>query len=179
VAEYKVPVITGDSLTTGDLLRWDGSDWVNYPDSNYAGAGGIWTTPIFWNMLVAAPDAVGQGTWTQTQANTHIYAGYFQNGGVNGDNFSCNFRCPAGTYTLRFNASKYTNRGVVDIYMDAGEEGSFDLYAGSLDETNIEEIAGLVLTAGEHILKFQLDGQHASSSGYYFAASGIWLQRTA
>jgi len=35
MTNYKVPVITGTSLTTGDLLRWDGSNWVNYADSNY------------------------------------------------------------------------------------------------------------------------------------------------
>lgn len=39
MADYKVPIITGSSLTAGDLLRWDGSDWVNYADSAYAGAG--------------------------------------------------------------------------------------------------------------------------------------------
>ena len=38
MADYKLPIITGTALTTGDLLRWDGSNWVNYPDSNY-GAG--------------------------------------------------------------------------------------------------------------------------------------------
>lgn len=37
MAEYKLPVLTGGELTTGDLLRWDGDNWVNYPDSNYAG----------------------------------------------------------------------------------------------------------------------------------------------
>jgi len=35
VADYKLPVITGTSLTIGDLLRWDGSNWVNYADSVY------------------------------------------------------------------------------------------------------------------------------------------------
>lgn len=37
MADYKLPVITGTELAIGDLLRWDGSNWVNYPDSNYAG----------------------------------------------------------------------------------------------------------------------------------------------
>lgn len=37
MADKKVPIITGTPLSVGDLLRWDGSDWVNYPDSNYAG----------------------------------------------------------------------------------------------------------------------------------------------
>lgn len=36
MADYKVPIITGTELAVGDVLRWDGSDWVNYPDSNYS-----------------------------------------------------------------------------------------------------------------------------------------------
>lgn len=39
MADYKLPIITGTSLTAGDILRWDGSNWVNYPDSNYGGGG--------------------------------------------------------------------------------------------------------------------------------------------
>lgn len=35
MADYKIPIITGTSLSVGDLLRWDGCGWVNYPDSNY------------------------------------------------------------------------------------------------------------------------------------------------
>lgn len=38
MADYKLPIITGTSLAVGDVLRWDGSDWVNYPDSNYDAA---------------------------------------------------------------------------------------------------------------------------------------------
>lgn len=39
MADYKLPIITGTALSTGDILRWSGSAWVNYPDSNYAGGG--------------------------------------------------------------------------------------------------------------------------------------------
>lgn len=35
MAGRKLPIITGTSLSIGDVLRWDGSNWVNYPDSNY------------------------------------------------------------------------------------------------------------------------------------------------
>lgn len=41
MTDYKLPIITGSSLSVGDLLRWDGSNWVNYPDSNYAGGGTV------------------------------------------------------------------------------------------------------------------------------------------
>ncbi len=41
MADYKLPIITGTALTIGDVLRWDGSDWVNYADDNYGSAGGL------------------------------------------------------------------------------------------------------------------------------------------
>ena len=36
MADYKIPVITGTELSEGDLLRWNGSNWVNYADSTYS-----------------------------------------------------------------------------------------------------------------------------------------------
>lgn len=41
MGDYKLPIITGTSLNVGDLLRWDGDNWVNYPDSNYGGLSGL------------------------------------------------------------------------------------------------------------------------------------------
>ena len=60
-------------------------------------------------------------------------------------------------------------------------QASYDKLLGhaALDAANIEELTGLVLTAGEHTLKFQLSGKNASSSSYRFRTSGVWLQRTA
>jgi len=40
MADYKVPIITGTELTAGDVLRWSGSAWVNYADSNFGGGFG-------------------------------------------------------------------------------------------------------------------------------------------
>jgi len=36
MTDYMLPIITGTGLTTGDLLRWGGSAWVNYADSAYS-----------------------------------------------------------------------------------------------------------------------------------------------
>lgn len=141
------------------------------------------STPIYWNMLTNEPDAVGQGTWIHFAQTSHLYNGAFQNStgvdiGGNGDNFTMNFRCPAGTYTLRFNSTTSTFLGIIDVYIDASEEGSFDAYSAAIDYNNIEEISGLVLTSGEHALKFQIDGKNALSSAWYMRLSGITLQRT-
>ena len=35
MADYKIPVITGTELAAGDVLRWSGSAWVNYSDSEF------------------------------------------------------------------------------------------------------------------------------------------------
>ncbi|HOX07201.1 MAG TPA: hypothetical protein PK280_12425 [Planctomycetota bacterium] len=141
------------------------------------------STPLSWNMLTTKPDTVGQGTWAAAQGSTRLYGGDFSNTTTtDGDNFTCNFRCPAGTYTLRFNAIKYSDAGIVKVYIDGNQVGTgsgYDEYAASLDAVNIVEISGLSLTAGEHTLKFQLSGKNASASSYRFRTSGIWLQRTA
>ena len=144
---------------------------------------GYVTTPLSRNMLTSDPDVTDTGTWARTRDSAYLYCGHFANStAADADAFSVKFRCPAGTYTLRFNAPKRNDVGIVKPYIDGvqkGDAGGYDLYAASADNLNCVEITGLTLTAGEHTLKFKIDGKNASSSGYRFRASGINLQRTA
>ena len=64
----------------------------------------------------------------------------------------------------------------MDVYLDDSEEGSFDNNM-AVDYTLVREIAGLVLAAGAHTLKFQVDGK--TGTDYYFDLMGVALQRTA
>jgi hypothetical protein len=138
------------------------------------------TTPIYWNMVTGDPDAIGQGTWTKVVDVSFWYNVLFRNTTHNdGDNFSVDFRCPAGTYTIGFNAEKAINRGIVDVYIDAVEVGSVDLYNGSTVMNYRAAITGISIAEGAHTLKLQVDGKNASSSDHYFSTSGINLQRTA
>ncbi len=138
------------------------------------------STPIFWNMLTVAPDVVGQGTWVRAVNSSFLYGGQFYNTtSADGDEFSVNFRCPVGTYTIRFSAIKDSDRGIVDTYVDASEEDSIDLYAAAADYLNVVEITGVSITAGSHTLKFVVDGKNGSSSDYFLNVNGISLQRTA
>ena len=137
-------------------------------------------SPLYFNMLTLTPSSIGQGTWIRGVDSSRLYCGYFYNSsGVNLDNFSIKFYVPAGTYTLQFNANKNTNKGIVDVDIDGVEKGSFDLYAATLNALNIAEITGLVLNSAEHTLRFRIDGKNASSTGYYFTASGIVFSKTA
>lgn len=167
IGDVSKPMLLALTTTTGIVLNHRG---IVVP--------GIHTTPIFWNMLTAEPDVVGQGTWVYVlTADADLYNGiFFNSSDTDGDNFTCNFRCPAGTYTLRFNAPKAAVRAIVDVDIDGSEEGSFDLN-GAIDPINIEEISGLVLSAGEHTIKFRIDGK--TGTNYFFAISGIILQKTA
>jgi hypothetical protein len=132
-------------------------------------------------MLTTEPDAVGQGTWA-IAINTGLpFNGRFSNvsASADGDNFSLNFRCASGVYTLQFNAAKDGSWGILDIDIDDVEVGSFDLYAGVADYNNVEEVTGISLGRGEHTLKFRIDGKNASSSDYNVFLQGIALKRTA
>lgn len=138
------------------------------------------STPIYWNMLTAAPDVVGQGTWFNFVSGAYLFgSGFTSSAGADGDNFTMNFRCPAGTYTLHVSGDKNTANGVLDIYVDDVEKGSFDHWAAVGDFDNVDEVTGIVLTEGLHTLKFQVDGKHGSSTGYAMEIEGIYLQRTA
>ena len=136
--------------------------------------------PIFWNMITIAPDAVGQGSWSRLVNASAFYNALFSNGaGADGDNYTINFRCPAGTYTFRINAWKDAWSGIVDIDIDGVEIDSYDLYAAVSDYDNIEETTGLSLGRGEHALRFRVDGRNGSSNGWNFIHQAMNLQRTA
>lgn len=138
------------------------------------------STPMYWNMLTTEPDVVGQGTWTRFVSVNYLYTGgFYESSSNDGDNFSVNFRCLAGTYTLRFNSVKGTSYGILDIDIDGVEIGSKDAYAAGVDYDNIEEISGIVISSGQHTIKFRIDGKHASSTDYFINLNGIYLQRTA
>ena len=136
-------------------------------------------TPIYWNAITAAPDTVGQGTWVRVVNATLLYNGtLFNSTNADGDNVTYNFRCPAGTYTFSMNGRKSGTQGIVDVYIDGVEKGSFDHYDAGNDFINIDTIASLILTAGTHTVKFQIDGQNASASGHFLNLQAVSFTRT-
>lgn len=81
--DYKLPIITGTSLTVGDLLRWDGNNWVNYPNSNfdhYVDRG----DPADWDFKLKKES----GTATATSANHLVdLTAAFETKGIIAGNF--------------------------------------------------------------------------------------------
>ena len=159
----------------------DNAGAVEYKDS-----GGAWTplntvatggVTTFVSPFSNTPTA-GQGTWTYAQSSSVVRNAYFYNTShTDGDNCTFTVYLGAGTYTFNLQYHKMSGNGIVDIYVDGSEEGSVDMY-GSGYIYNYT-IAGLVLTAGSHTFKFQLDGKNESANNYYAMFSEFTLVRTA
>lgn len=82
MANYKLPIITGTSLSIGDVLRWDGSNWVNYADSNYDAAVHTHDTHIL--QLDGINSNGGAFPFTTSGAVTFSQNLIFPNGGTIG-----------------------------------------------------------------------------------------------
>jgi hypothetical protein len=138
-------------------------------------------------MLTVDPSSVGQGTWVRfidgTVGLNSLYWGFLYNSTLaNGDNFSIKLPVPAaGTYKLRVNAVKYTNKAkmkVEVIQSGTTDLGTTDLYA-ALNLLNIVEITGISLVAGIATFRFTANGKNPSSTSYHLSFNGISLERTA
>lgn len=136
-------------------------------------------------MITLAPtsyDSTGPGTWA---IGSEITAQYCQNPfynsvDANGDNVSYKVYLDSGTYTFLLFGIKGTNRGIVDVDIDAAEVASFDLYAASTQCNQRLIQTGIVIaSSGIKTLKLRVDGKNGSSSGYVLPFVFIALWRTA
>lgn len=134
-------------------------------------------SPLSWNMLCHAQDAVGQGIWTRVLASGPFSAVFTNSSNANGDNFSVKARVPNGSYRLRFNAPRFSSAAIVAVDVDGVERGRFDLYRSSADNLNVAQIAALQL-GGEHVIRFRVVGKNPASSGYTFRSNEMSLVKT-
>jgi hypothetical protein len=160
-------VVTADAsgfATWAALPAGGGSGTETYrqevcPQGYSAYTGGV---PTFVNVT----NQVMYGVWQQSSA-------------ADQDDVSFILDLSAGTWAMRVLWFRYTNKGIVDAYLDATEIGSQDMYGSQLS-SQVWTITGItVATGGLHTLKFKVDGKNASSSAYYYGISWASLWRTA
>ncbi|MGH6657598.1 MAG: hypothetical protein ACRDVE_20625 [Actinocrinis sp.] len=122
------------------------------------------------------------GTWTPsylTNSATGNFVGWVnQSDGIQGDSISFDFACGAGTYSLELYHLPFTNRGVYTVAVDGVTVGTVDGYRTSLAPQR-DVLAGIVLTAGQHIVTLTMATKNASASSYIGMVSEIFLTRTA
>lgn len=114
-------------------------------------------TPHDWTKIAGA---------ALTEAVSSDEAYVCNGSAANGDILQIRFSCLAGTYTLVQNTLGWTSAGIQETYIDGVLVDTTDLYnAGGILKETIT-VAGLVLTAGPHILETRINGKNASSGGY-------------
>lgn len=102
----------------------------------------------------------------------------YQNAAANGDTFTQDFTCAAGTYSFSSYGSSTTDRGRIDWYIDATKVVSLEeWYAASAGDI-LKTTSSIAITAGAHTLSGVVNGKHASSSGYKIVLAAMWLVRT-
>lgn len=171
---------TSDLLTAVDsqlLLLESEVSAISAAGGGAGTAGGGTAVLLGWNY-----DSVTQGTWAATVSDVHLYNGYFGNSAssADGDEIHYSTFLGAGTYTLKLLGTKASNHGIVDIYIDAGEVASFDLYNATVARNQVLTQTSIsVASAGVKDIKVILDGKNGSSSDYIIAFQSITFYRTA
>jgi len=111
---------------------------------------------------------------TLQMLNTFAY----QNPAGNGDSWQVEFICDAGTYTLAIFGVKFSNRGLLDIYIDDVKKISLQDWYNAARVYNVGlYVPNIVISAGAHILKGVINGKNVASSDYYMALTHYWLTR--
>jgi hypothetical protein len=136
------------------------------------------------NLLTVPGTAVGASVWAAVLLATELYCGHFVNtsdANLNALDIPIRLRS-AGTYRLDLNAMRHANGAIIMLYVDGvqiGVPAGYDLYNAALDPVNVVAVAGLVLTAGAHTLRIQVNGRNGASGGWAARLSGVSLRRTA
>lgn len=95
---------------------------------------------------------------------------------ANGDAIENGFVIAAGTYTLYVLGTTNNSYGKTDVAIDGGGVlGTLDWYSAGVTRNVINSIAGIVLSDGYHKISFTVNGKNASSSGYIYTLTKMWL----
>lgn len=101
------------SIATGDLLRWSGTEWVNYADSNYAVASHTHTSSDVTDFAESVDDQVA----------TLL---------VGGTNVSLSYDDGAGTLTINSSVAAGPLNDVTDVTIASASTGDLLRYNGSI-----------------------------------------------
>jgi len=125
-------------------------------------------------------DSIGSGSWAPGVDPGMMFNYFFQNTSLeDGDDFRIKCFLSAGTYTLKTIYERGGGKAIIDIYIDADEVHSIDMYGAAQKNTLDVEYNIVVASSGVKTIKFLVDGKNASSSNYYCTLNLITFSRTA
>lgn len=105
---------------------------------------------------------------------------------ANGDELTWSWLLAAGSYVLSILGLTSSYGGIIDVYGKLSPDGSYGALATGMDWYSAGIVYNIIKTAnitistdGRWVLKTKVNGKHASSSGYYFYSTMIWLAPSA
>jgi hypothetical protein len=118
-----------------------------------------------WGALTQASGELGGGTLTTDSS-------------AQNNEISWDIWLGAGTYKFALIYSKFSNRGIFSVQLDAVEKGNIDSYGASATSNNYSEITGIaVASAGIKTFKLKMATKNASSSAYWGEFnSAAWIR---
>ncbi|MBU0609052.1 MAG: PQQ-binding-like beta-propeller repeat protein, partial [Armatimonadetes bacterium] len=83
-----------------------------------------------------------------------------------------------GDYAVSVETLNYTGRGIMQVLVDGKPLGQpVDMYKDGSPQRRATALGTLNLTAGKHIVRFEVTGRNPASKGAYMAVAGLGLQR--
>ncbi len=139
-----------------------------------AGESGGGTTVLFpWFN-----ESSSGGAWTFTMDAIYLFGGHYYSTAEESEIHFSTF-LGKGTYTLKMLSNTDTWSSIVDIYIDASEVASFDLYAESEIKNVVNTQTSIVVTSsGVKDIKVVKDGKNASSGGWRCKLQALTFYRT-
>lgn len=155
------------------LDQWEAAN-KRYVDALDRGEGHIVLMPADYDSIV-------QGTWVFIGGAAFV-CGVLQNQtDADGDAFTLKAFLQAGTYTFMFlNSAQHTDRGIVDIDIDAVEVASFDFYSAvPITNARRTQTGIVVATTGLKTITVRVGGKNPLATHFYVAPEIMAFWRTA
>jgi len=119
----------------------------------------------------------GNPFWVIHESNQNYSVGAQQNTPADGDSFSDTFPLKGGSYTLNVLGITYSDKGMIDWYIDgvlflSGQ----DWYTPGVTYNVVKSTPITIVGDGLHTLTGLVNGRNAASTNYFMEFTKVWIQ---
>lgn len=146
-------------------------------DTFYAGCDVRFTPSRFhlaWPEGVSASGGSGVEQWVASTASENNGA-WRMNPAAIGDVITWKQPMRAGTYTAILHTLRRTNCGIIQLKVDASNQGSLDAYGTTLDNWVASLGTFTIADDGVHGVSLEVTGKNAASGGYFMYVNRLYL----
>jgi len=163
--------VKSDSLSSGDMIRYDGTDWVAESGYSALPTRAMW----FWaDTTVVTGNAIAIALSASQVHNSYWY----QNTAALNDSVTYSAILDAGTYTMTTIGVTAWNRAQIDWFVDGIHVvTNQEWYSAGIVYNVIRTATVVIPTSGYHIFQSRIDSKHGSSTDYYMNLTRIWLKQ--